>query len=43
VNPSNNLTGVLKEQDTIEFRCEFCGQRYPFSQEVLTGLIKERG
>jgi redox-regulated HSP33 family molecular chaperone len=34
---------VIKEQDTIELKCEFCGRRYPFSRDELTRLREERG
>ncbi len=34
---------MSEKQDRTEVRCEFCGQRYPFSQEELTPLMEERG
>ena len=33
------LSRMMKEQDATEVRCEFCGQRHPFSREELTRLI----
>jgi redox-regulated HSP33 family molecular chaperone len=33
---------MMKEQDTTDVRCEFCGRRYPFSREKLTRLMEER-
>jgi molecular chaperone Hsp33 len=35
------LTRMMKEQDTTDVRCEFCGQRYPFSRQELTRLTEE--
>jgi len=35
------LTGMMKEQDRTDVRCEFCGRRYPFSREDLTHLMEE--
>jgi molecular chaperone Hsp33 len=35
------LTRMVKEQDRTDVRCEFCGQRYPFSREELTRLMEE--
>lgn len=37
------LTRMMKEQDTTDVRCQFCGQRHPFSREELTRLMEERG
>jgi len=37
------LSRMIVEQDTTEVRCEFCGQRYPFRREELTGLMEKRG
>jgi molecular chaperone Hsp33 len=36
------LTRMMKEQDTTEVRCEFCGRRYSFSREELTSLMEKR-
>jgi molecular chaperone Hsp33 len=36
------LSRMIKEQDTTEVSCEFCGQRHPFSGEELTRLMEER-
>ncbi len=36
------LTGMMKEQETTEVRCEFCGRRYPFSRDELTRLMEKR-
>jgi len=35
------LDKVMDKQATTEVRCEFCGQRYPFSREELTRLMEE--
>ena len=37
------LGRMIAVQDTTDVRCEFCGQRYPFSREELTRLMEERG
>jgi molecular chaperone Hsp33 len=37
------LTGMMKEQDRTEVRCEFCGQRYLLSREELTHLMEKGG
>lgn len=37
------LRRMMKEQDTTDVRCEFCGHCYPFSREALTRLMEERG
>lgn len=36
------LGKMIAAQDTTDVRCEFCGQRYPFSREELTRLMEER-
>jgi molecular chaperone Hsp33 len=36
------LSRMMKEQDTTDVRCEFCGQRHPFSREELMRLMEER-
>jgi molecular chaperone Hsp33 len=36
------LNRIIDEQQTTKVRCEFCGQRHPFSREELTRLMKER-
>lgn len=36
------LSRMIKEQDRTDVRCEFCGQRYPFSREELARLMEER-
>jgi len=36
------LRRMIEEQDRTDVRCEFCGQRYPFSREELARLMEER-
>lgn len=36
------LTRMMKEQDTTDVKCEFCGRRYLFTREELMRLIEER-
>lgn len=35
--------GHDEEQDKIEWRCEFCGQRYAFSREQQARLMEDIG
>lgn len=34
---------IIAAQDTTDVRCEFCGRRYPFSQEEVACLMEGRG
>jgi redox-regulated HSP33 family molecular chaperone len=33
---------MSEKRDTTDMSCEFCSQRYPFSQKELTHLMEER-
>jgi len=36
------LHRMSEKQETTDVRCEFCGQRYPFSREELAHLMEDR-